>query len=100
LLAANGTRQPNNGTASVGDNAFANCDSLTVVYLPHTIAHIGESAFSDCPNLTMVSIPGDIIDISPAAFSSSRNVALQVDQGSFAEAYALKHGLPYIYTPD
>ena len=58
---------------SIGDSAFANCQSLTSVTIPNCLTNIGDSAFSYCRSLTTVamgtglcSIGGRRSSIAPA----------------------------------
>ena len=37
------------GTRSIGDHAFANCESLQYVSLPHSLELLSRSAFKDSP---------------------------------------------------
>ncbi len=55
--------------ASIESFAFANCESLTSVSIPDGVKTIGESAFSNCWGLKEVKLPADLITIEKAAFS-------------------------------
>lgn len=54
---------------SIGDNAFANCISLTNVVIPNSVTKIGNSAFAFCKNLTSVIIPNSVIKMGGKVFS-------------------------------
>ena len=56
-----------NGT-KIGDNAFADCTSLTSITLPNSITSIGVSAFSNCSSLTSIKIPNSVTSIENSAF--------------------------------
>ena len=63
---------PSDGSVtSIGDYAFAYCDSLTSVTIPDSVTSIGSSAFSDCTSLTLtsVTIPDSVTSIGREAFS-------------------------------
>ena len=55
---------------SMGDNAFAECNSLTSVTLSSNLLNIGASAFSNCSVLTSITIPDSVESIGSAAFSN------------------------------
>ena len=57
-----------NGTASIGDDAFANCDLLTSVTLPNTVTNIGDGAFYECNALTNVYCQGNAPSADSVAF--------------------------------
>jgi len=44
----------NGSTASIGENAFADCPNLSFVYLPDSITQIDSSAFANCPSVTFI----------------------------------------------
>ncbi len=54
---------------SIGDDAFAYCDSLTSVTIPDSVTTIGSSAFWSCDSLKSVTIPDSVTDIGSSAFS-------------------------------
>ena len=54
--------------ASIGDNAFFVCTSLTSVTLGTNVTSIGVNAFYDCTGLTSVTIPDSVTTISFGAF--------------------------------
>lgn len=58
------------GTVSIGDHAFYDCDSLTSINLPDSVTSIGDSAFSGCDSLTSINIPDSVISIGDHAFSA------------------------------
>ena len=53
---------------SIGDRAFNNCNSLTSMIIPDSVANIGSGAFGYCDSLTNVSIPNSVTSIAVAAF--------------------------------
>ena len=60
-----GTEYP---VTSIGLYAFANCSSLTSVYIPNSVTSIGESTFQYCKNLTSVTIPNSVTSIGNYVF--------------------------------
>ena len=53
---------------SIGDSAFYNCDSLTSITLPDSVANIGAYAFYGCNSLTSVTIPDSVTSIGYKTF--------------------------------
>ena len=58
-----------NSVVSIGNMAFANCDSLTTITIPNSVTSIGESAFN-AAGLTSITIPNSVTSIGKYAFSS------------------------------
>lgn len=53
----------------IGNVAFADCDSLTLIDLPDTLQSIGAQAFHCCDNLASISLPGSLTSIGNTVFS-------------------------------
>ncbi len=53
----------------IGDEAFANCFSLTEISLPDSLTSIGDRAFSFCVGLIGISLPEGLTSIGEEAFS-------------------------------
>ena len=68
---------------TIGDVAFAYCDSLTSVTIPDSVTTIGDYAFSGCDSLTSATIPDSVTTIGGAAFANCYNLA--EFKGKFAE---------------
>ena len=56
------------GGEIIGENALANCKSLTSVTIPNSVKSIESGAFSDCSGLTSVVIPNSVTSIGTGAF--------------------------------
>ena len=54
------------GVTTVGENAFADCGSLTDITLPSSVTKIGAAAFSGCKALKSITIPSSIVTLSDA----------------------------------
>lgn len=57
------------GVTSIGNGAFVDCESLTIVTIPDSVISIGEFAFSWCAKLTNVTIPDSVVMIGVDAFN-------------------------------
>ena len=53
---------------SIGDYAFYFCTSLPSVIIPDSVTSIGESAFNSCRSLPSVTIPNSVTSIGDSAF--------------------------------
>ncbi len=74
---------------SIGNYAFADCDSLTSVTIPDSVTEIGEYAFFNCTSLTSVTIPDSVTSIGVAAFydcSSLTSITIPDSVTSIGEA--------------
>ena len=58
------------GTASIGDYAFYQCDGLLYVTVPETVKYINSKAFGRCESLTTVTFKGTPTIIVSDAFDS------------------------------
>ena len=82
------------GVASVCDNAFTGCSSLTNVSIPETIITVGNYAFSGCSALTRILLPASITSIGTDPFPQTTKVLCY--QHSYAESWAREHGYEVI----
>ena len=57
-----------NSVTTIGDWAFAGCDSLTSINIPNCVTTIGKFAFSHCDSLTSINIPNSVTTIGDWAF--------------------------------
>ena len=83
----------------IGNSAFENV-KLTeakafTIDLKEGVAAIGDSCFSGFKNITII-IPSTVTSIGNNAFDAA-TVTLVVNQGSYAEAYAIENGITYKY---
>ena len=58
-----------NSVTTIGDSAFAFCDSLTSINIPNSVTTIGDSAFGGCKSLTNINIPNSVTTIGDSAFA-------------------------------
>lgn len=63
------------GAPYIADNAFYNCDGLTSITIPSSVASIGAGAFNTCDGLTSITIPKNVKTIGDTAFYFCRSLA-------------------------
>lgn len=81
---------------TIGGLAFSNCGSLTQMDLPDGVTDIGYLAFSGCDHLARLYIPASVAEIAEDAFLGCDNLTIHTPAGSYAEAFALEHGIPCV----
>ncbi len=63
-----------NSVTTIGDWAFAGCDSLYSINIPNCVTTIGEQAFWGCRSLVNINIPNCVTTIGRSAFKSCRSL--------------------------
>ena len=84
------------GVTSIGSWAFSDCSGLTSINIPNSVTSIGWSAFWGCSGLTSINIPKGVTSIESFAFYDCDDLTIYGTSGSFAETYAIQHGIPFI----
>ena len=81
------------GTLSIADSAFCNCDRLTGVTIPDSVKSIGSGAFSGCSSLESITLPfvGKDLDATKA----SALFGYIFGASSYADATVIEHGETY-----
>lgn len=83
---------------TVGDYAFAGCESLGTAIIGNGVTELGIGAFTECVNLAEVTIPGNVKTVGSWAFEDctgltsvtvSKGVAF-IDYGAFMSCSALQ----------
>ena len=85
------------GIESIAKKAFRCAKVLKTVDIADTVVSIGEKAFEDCELLRQVFIPASVTEIGEGAFLDCPELILMVEEGSYAEQYAIENGLKYVY---
>ena len=68
--------------SSIGDRAFAQCNSLTSVTLPDSVTSIGSYAFDRCSELKSINIPNSVKFIGEFAFNFCSNLTIYAEAES------------------
>ena len=63
-----------NCVKTIGDAAFAFCESLTSINIPNSVTTIGKWAFGWCDSLTSINIPNSVTTIEDGAFCGCENL--------------------------
>ena len=85
------------GTITVADRAFLNCDSLASITIPDSVTTIGYSAFSHCSRLTSITIPDSVTSIGDSAFLNCDSLKDVYYTGTEEEWYTIEFGLENSY---
>ncbi len=85
---------------TIGDSAFAYCDSLTSVTIGDSVTTIGDGAFAYCDDLFAVFIPDSVFSIGNDVFcgwysDTLSHFTIVGFNGSYAEVYANENNIPF-----
>ena len=83
---------------SIGNFAFADCDSLTSVVIPDSVTSIGDHAFYYCKRMTKIKIPDSVTSIGQFAFTLCRcltkikipNSVKNIELSAFSDCVSLQ----------
>ncbi|GEM_PF-6951231 len=78
------------------ERAFLNCAALTCLQVPETQSILDYCTFMGCTKLEWVYLPCNVVIIQDRAFEGC-NPVIYCDEDSYAEMYAMEHGLEYRY---
>ena len=80
----------------IEEEAFAGT-AVKNTELPESLTTVGDGAFSNIPGLETVTVPAtDHLTISDSAFSGSGGVIIRGEEGSYAQEWADRNGLPFL----
>lgn len=82
---------------SIEDEAFDGVAAETVI-LPEGLRHIGDNAFANADSLTDVYIPPETSYIGQSAFPQSAKLTIHGAEGSYAQKWALKNQVAFART--
>ena len=76
---------------------FSEDETIKRVEIPEGVTSIGEN-FYGCPALSEVVVPSSVEEIIWPSFYGSPNLLMVVQEGSYAERYAIEHEFPYTHS--
>ncbi len=82
------------GTRTVGKDALYGTGAVTYI-IPNHCEAIASGAFAGLPSARLIEIPASVLEIPNSAFAGS-DIMIRTPVGSFAEQYALAHGIPLL----
>ena len=85
---------PNN-VYEISPEAFAECNSVSIVHIPNSVRKILDKAFWKCKNLAEVTILDNVEYIAADAFGECPNLKLKVFYDTYAFRYAIRNNIPY-----
>ena len=84
---------------TIGNGAFAGCESLTRSILPSSLTSIEAWAFSGCESLASITLPDSLTTIGNWAFKSCPvSLNFTAVRGSWAESWCKENGKNYTYS--
>ena len=95
----NGDYVIKDGTKTIANSAFSNCESLESITIPNSVEYIGQFGFYKCSSLKNVTIPDSVLSIDYRAFGSCaslENVVIgagvtYIEEGAFRSCKSLKN---------
>lgn len=80
----------------IDEEAFSGNAMFECVVMSVGVQSVGNHAFADMPALRQIAIPKSVTQIAEDAFSGT-NAVFVVEAGSYAEAFAKAHMIPFVY---
>lgn len=84
------------GVTVIGAGAFADCETVETVVLPHSVERIETGAFRGCSRLYRIIIPETVTDIAEGAFEACPMLLIDTMAGSCGAAYGDRHRIPVV----
>lgn len=85
------------GIQKIGYASFFNCKSLTSLTCPSSLKQIGAAGFQKCTGLKTIVLPKGITEISGFAFKNCTNLELIVYRGTISEWKRINRGASWKY---
>lgn len=70
--------------SAIGEKAFSECESLTMIVIPGTVSSIGTRAFYGCTGLTEITIPSSVSSIGTQIFYKAENLSTVYYNSSYS----------------
>ena len=86
------------GEKEIYANTFNSCANLKEVILPDGLERINAFAFAHCTKLQKINLPDSITYIADGAFDGCNSLVVSCTKGSYADQFAVSHGIKVIYT--
>ena len=80
---------------SIGDYAFAHCESLTSINIPDSVKSIGDYAFEWCENLESIEIPESVKWIGKRVFSNCEKMKSLIFKGKTIDQVKAMENYPF-----
>lgn len=84
------------GSVENAKRAFLNCTSLKYFEVPETQSILDYCMFMGCAGMEWVYLPCNVVIIQDKVFAGC-NPVIYCDEDSYAEMYAMEHGMAYRY---
>ncbi len=88
------------GPETISPGAFLNKKKLKKVVIPSTVRTIYNYAFEKCLHLEFVQIPAGVTEIGNGAFTKCSPFTIITTEGSYAEQFAIRNGIPISFVGD
>lgn len=85
------------GVMRIEEQAFCGCNAAKV-FINDSCISIGKKAFADCDSLLLIYVPSSVIEIDDSFLDGSDNAVIYCEQNSPIELWALSHNRTVINT--